>query len=263
MNLFTWLLFVCLAAGTDLVEQAKFVAVPQGEARPVQIVRPDGRGGLEVVESGLQFLNELVGGYEVVGVLGTFHTGKSFLLNQMMGRMGGFETGPTVRPTTEGLWVWGMPLSAGAGMNVLLLDTEGLAAPGNTPDYDAKIFAVATLLSTHIIYNSVKIVDKQSLDYLQVLARRAQLFALKSLLVNGQDNIESMIRFPPLTWVVEDFFQDMVDGETPTEWLHRLMEEQGTVDSQKANFTPGLSSIFPEVFSRCMHVKLVVILCCV
>lgn len=184
----------------------------------------------------------------MVGVLGTFHTGKSFLLNQMMGRMGGFETGPTVRPTTEGLWVWGMPLSAGAGMNVLLLDTEGLAAPGNTPDYDAKIFAVATLLSTHIIYNSVKIVDKQSLDYLQVLARRAQLFALKSLLVNGQDDIESMIRFPPLTWVVEDFFQDMINGETPTQWLHRLMEEQGSADATKANFTPGLSSIFPEAY---------------
>lgn len=60
-------------------------------------------------------------------------------MNQLMGQTAGFELGPTVRPTTEGIWTWGAPLSDGAGLNVLLLDTEGLSAPGNDADYDAKV----------------------------------------------------------------------------------------------------------------------------
>ena len=192
-------------------------------ATPAQ-VRPDGNGGLEVVPEGIKFLQSLSGEFEVVGVVGTFHTGKSFLLNQLMGRTHGFELGPTVRPTTEGLWIWGAPMTEDSGLSVLFMDTEGLSAPGNTADYDAKIFAVATLLSSHILYNSVKIIDENSLEYLQVLARRAQLFSLKTLL-HQEDltSLDGFVGFPPLTWVVEDFFQQQLEGETPTEWLRRIM----------------------------------------
>lgn len=87
----------------------------------------------------MAFLDSLEGRFEVVSVVGTFHTGKSFLLNQLMGRTAGFQLGPTVRPTTEGLWVWGAPMKDSSGMRVLFLDTEGLSAPGNTQDYDAKV----------------------------------------------------------------------------------------------------------------------------
>jgi len=156
--------------------------------------------------------------------------GKSFLLNQLMGRMSGFELGSTVNPTTEvrrdimspllkysvvyarivtvlvaRLLTLMTDLAAaelrlrGSGLGVLrqlprmactvsvlqlkpqlqpqrarqpasppfpsrnmashshsppaviFLDTEGLAAPGNDADYDAKIFALATLLSSHLV----------------------------------------------------------------------------------------------------------------
>eukprot|EP00696_Hemimastix_kukwesjijk_P011695 gnl/Hemi2/24659_TR8297_c0_g2_i1.p1 gnl/Hemi2/24659_TR8297_c0_g2~~gnl/Hemi2/24659_TR8297_c0_g2_i1.p1 ORF type:complete len:153 (-),score=43.89 gnl/Hemi2/24659_TR8297_c0_g2_i1:127-546(-) len=41
----------------------------------------------------------------VVAVVGAFHTGKSFLLNQLaFGGSGGFSVGTTVNPETLGLW---------------------------------------------------------------------------------------------------------------------------------------------------------------
>ena len=46
----------------------------------------------------------------MVGVVGPFHSGKSFLLNQLMHKPAGFEVGPTVAAETMGLWIWGKPL---------------------------------------------------------------------------------------------------------------------------------------------------------
>ena len=54
----------------------------------------------------MSFLNCLPGQYEVVAVVGRFHSGKSFLLNKLARLPGlGFEMGHTTKPTTEGLWV--------------------------------------------------------------------------------------------------------------------------------------------------------------
>ena len=56
-----------------------------GKGHAVQIARPDGQGGLEVVEEGLQLLGKL-DKVHIVSVVGGYHTGKSFLLNQLMGQ---------------------------------------------------------------------------------------------------------------------------------------------------------------------------------
>ena len=143
----------------------------------------------------------------------------------------------------------------------IVVDSEGLSAPGNSEDYDAKIFAVTALLSGHLLYNDLKVIDSASLDYLQILARRAQLFSLKSALNNRNDvDLEAAISFPPMTWVVQDFFLDMADSsESPTEWLHRLVREQHKFSNEKAitdkegaeslrkEQGPALDSIFPEL----------------
>ena len=74
----------------------------------------------------------------------------------------------------------------------------GFAANNISETYDAKIFSVATLLSSYLIYNSVKvtgglmivimqlnsdwrfayfqIIDQSEIDYLELLARRTQVY---------------------------------------------------------------------------------------
>ena len=79
---------------------------------------------------------------------------------------------PGTEPTTYGIW---SPLSLHKltpdGPNVLLLDTEGFAAVDNTPDIDAKIFAITSLLSTKLLYNKVGVVNTRDMEYLELLAR--------------------------------------------------------------------------------------------
>ena len=77
--------------------------------RPLQLVRPDltHHQHLEIVTENLQLLHHVDNAVAVVAVVGKFHTGKSFLLNQLMGKKDGFGIGPTVRPQTMGIWMWG------------------------------------------------------------------------------------------------------------------------------------------------------------
>eukprot|EP00045_Choanoeca_perplexa_P014465 m.170277 g.170277 ORF g.170277 m.170277 type:complete len:833 (-) comp16684_c0_seq4:145-2643(-) len=225
--------------------------VPQ----PLQLIARTEDGKLEVVRESIEFIINTWSSepFEVVAVVGPFHSGKSFLVNQFLGLMDGFELGPTVKPTTEGVWAFNVPVTDGEGLNILFLDTEGLSAPGNTPDYDAVMFAVSTLLSSHLIYNSMRIIDEQNLEYLELLARRAQMFQLKAALSqkrNDQLASDTILEFPPLTWVVQDFFQQQINNETPDDWLHRLLREQEEARAARGENGTGLIHVFPESYCK-------------
>ena len=77
--------------------------------KPVQLVRPDPMHHLklEIVEENVRHLHNIKTAVGVVAVVGKFHSGKSFLLNQLMGKTEGFGIGPYVRPQTMGIWMWG------------------------------------------------------------------------------------------------------------------------------------------------------------
>ena len=76
---------------------------------PVQLVRPDPmrHQKLEIIEENVRHLHHINTAVAVVAVVGKFHSGKSFLLNQLMGKQEGFGIGPYVRPQTMGIWMWG------------------------------------------------------------------------------------------------------------------------------------------------------------
>ena len=77
--------------------------------KPIQLLRPDPthHRKLEVVERNVKYLHRIDTAVAVVAVVGKFHSGKSFLLNQLMGKTNGFGVGPSVRPQTMGIWMWG------------------------------------------------------------------------------------------------------------------------------------------------------------
>ncbi|XP_031565024.1 guanylate-binding protein 5-like, partial [Actinia tenebrosa] len=222
--------------------------------RPVQLVYPDKGSHKKLVlhEENIKFLQYIQEPVATVAVVGKFHTGKSFLLNQLMGKKAGFGVGPYVRPETMGIWMWGKPIrmktSDGQQVALIFLDTEGFAATNVSETYDAKVFAVATLLSSFLIYNSVKIIDQGDIDYLELLARRTQLFALKSQMSKAKWTDEfnhDLLKFPPLLWVVQDFVQMTDENENnPSKWLHRLLASSSK-DSEE--HTVSLKAIFPSV----------------
>ena len=59
----------------------------------------------------------------VICVAGLYRTGKSYLINRLLGRQSGFDVGPTTNSCTKGLWIWSEPiLVEEKNMSVILKD---------------------------------------------------------------------------------------------------------------------------------------------
>ncbi|KAG1660232.1 Guanylate-binding protein 5 [Nymphon striatum] len=212
---------------------------PNFEDKPIQLVRPDHEHKkLVIIEENLKLLQNIGNDLATVAVVGKYHSGKSFLMNQLMEKSEGFGVGPS--PIV-------MSLANGKTISVIFLDTEGFAATNVSENYDAKIFAVSTLMSSFLIYNSVKIIDQADIDYLELLARRTQLFALRSQMSKSKwtnDFNHDLLNFPPLLWVVQDFVQSTDHGESSQEWLKRLME---THVRENEDYVISLLGVFPSI----------------
>jgi hypothetical protein len=96
-----------LSIHTSLYIMASY---PEGAAEPLQLVSIDEKTGkLQVGESALKMLRAIRTPIGVVAVCGRARTGKSYLLNQLLGRSTGFKLAHSHRPCTKGLWIWSRP----------------------------------------------------------------------------------------------------------------------------------------------------------
>eukprot|EP00877_Chromochloris_zofingiensis_P014120 jgi/Chrzof1/8962/Cz03g31040.t1 len=131
------------------------------EAKPYALVVPvPSSSRLALAEEGLQVLSSITQPIAPVVVIGPYRSGKSFLLNQMLHVPcdTGFGVGHTRETQTKGIWVWGEPqlLSNEQGevqKALVFVDTEGFESTGRSNSYDDRIFAVAAVLSSLLIYN--------------------------------------------------------------------------------------------------------------
>lgn len=161
-------------------------------------------------------------------------------MNQLLNRTSGFALGPTTEPQTRGLWMWNTPLET-QDHAIVFLDTEGLFASNISESYDAKIFAISNLLSSYLIYNSVKIIDQSAIDYIELLARRAQLFMVKAQLNNFDKDSTAPLSPPNLLWIVQDFVSEISSDTTPKQWLNRLLSNRKKSETD-ASSLPALFS---------------------
>ena len=132
-------------------------------AVPLVVVSEEGSGGddgFSLDPAGVSLLQGLTGDIHVVAIGGAQRTGKSFLLSlltsrghdDVAARGSGFVVGNTQRACTVGIWV--LKTVDMDGKTTVWLDTEGFASTSRSASYDARIFALALLLSSCFIYNS-------------------------------------------------------------------------------------------------------------
>ena len=144
----------------------------------------DGRPDLFTIgDEALSFLSLLRMPVAPIAVVGKYRTGKSFLLNRLLQRRNGFEVGPTVEACTKGIWIWSEPVMIkqdGQDVAVLVLDTEGIGAATSSAEHDARIFALATLLSSLMIYNSVGAIDEEAIQSLAFVANLTKHIQFRS-----------------------------------------------------------------------------------
>ncbi|CAL9158839.1 unnamed protein product [Musa hybrid cultivar] len=132
---------------------------PEDFRRAFPIVEPDSEHTkLRLAREGLEAIQRITTPIAAVAVIGPYRSGKSFLLNQLLSLScdEGFGVGHMRDTKTKGIWVWGTPVELdidGTKVSVLYLDTEGFESVGKSNVYDDRIFALATVMSSVLIYN--------------------------------------------------------------------------------------------------------------
>ncbi|XP_021013943.1 guanylate-binding protein 4-like [Mus caroli] len=179
----------------------------------------------------------------VVAIVGLYRTGKSYLMNRLAGQNHGFNLGTTVRSETKGIWMWCVPHPSKPKFTLVLLDTEGLGdVEKGDPKNDSWIFALAVLLSSTFVYNSMSTINHQALEQLHYVTELTELIRAKSTSRSEEvdDSDEFVSFFPDFIWTVRDFVLELkLEGRviTADEYLENALKliPGMSIKSQKAN----------------------------
>ncbi|KAL9239709.1 hypothetical protein vseg_014005 [Gypsophila vaccaria] len=200
------------------------------------IVEPDpGHTRLRLSREGLEAIEKITSPIAAVAVIGPYRSGKSFLLNQLLSLScdEGFGVGHMRDTKTKGIWVWGTPIEVmvgGVKTSVLYLDTEGFESIGKSNVYDDRIFALATVMSSVLIYNLPETVREADISRLSFAVELAEEFYGR---VKGQD-----VAFNPakLLWLIQrDFLQGKSVQEMVNEALRRVPNKNDDRDLEQVN----------------------------
>jgi hypothetical protein len=197
---------------------------------PVPLITIDeGEGGTETFKlhgAASKMLKRISGKVAVIAAAGLYRSGKSFLLNKLSRSASeggkGFAVGHSTTAQTKGLWILGQPvpvtLSNGEACTVIFLDSEGMGASNKTARYDSRIFTLATLLCSCLIYNSSATIDEKSVSNLAFIANitkhvRSSSAELEANSTSGTEEDGSNFKdfFPTFCWVLRDFQLELVD----------------------------------------------------
>ncbi|KAL4662741.1 hypothetical protein H8957_014343 [Semnopithecus entellus] len=225
-------------------------------------------GRLMANPEALKILSAITQPVVVVAIVGLYRTGKSYLMNKLAGKKKGFSLGSTVQSHTKGIWMWCVPHPKKPGHILVLLDTEGLGdvEKGDNQN-DSWIFALAILLSSTFVYNSMGTINQQAMDQLHYVTELTHRIRSKSSPDENEneDSADFVSFFPDFVWTLRDFSLDLeADGQpiTADEYLtYSLKLKQGTSEKDKNFNLPRLCirKFFPKkkcfVFDRPVHRK--------
>ncbi|XP_071077056.1 guanylate-binding protein 6 isoform X2 [Desmodus rotundus] len=193
---------------------------------------------LSVNQEALQILDQISQPVVVVAIVGLYRTGKSYLMNCLAGQNHGFPLGSTVQSETKGIWMWCVPHPSKPNHTLVLLDTEGLGdIEKGDPKNDSWIFALAVLLSSMFVYNSMGTINHQALEQLHYVTELTELIRAKSsaTLYGVEDSMEFVSFFPDFVWTVRDFTLELkLNG-------HPITEDEYLENALK--LVPGLQTL--------------------
>ena len=196
----------------------------------------------------------------VICIVGPYRTGKSYLLNRLMGKNNGFPLGPTLQAKTKGIWIWVGDYFDDRNRAMVLLDTEGLDDPEKgDASHDMNMFAISLLLSSVFIYNTKGTIDAKSLDGLHYATEISSFISADSKNRNLNEGQNLSQHFPSFIWAIRDHHLKLeIDGETVSsnEYLEfclkskpgfspSVIQYNGLRDALRAFFKERSCFVFP------------------
>ncbi|XP_044541096.1 guanylate-binding protein 1-like, partial [Gracilinanus agilis] len=129
--------------------------------------------------------------------------------------------------------MWCVPHPKKPNHTLVLLDTEGLGdVKKGDKNNDICIFALAMLLSSTFVYNSMGTINQQAMDELYFVTELTDKIKEKS-----SSSTEQISLFPDFVWTVRDFILDLeINGESITsdQYLEDALElNKGTSEEAK------------------------------
>ncbi|XP_028616245.1 guanylate-binding protein 5-like [Grammomys surdaster] len=197
-------------------------------------------------QEALEILSAITQPVVVVAIVGLYRTGKSYLMNKLAGKEKGFSVGSTVQSHTKGIWMWCVPHPQKPDHTLVLLDTEGLGDVEKVDEKsDANIFALAILLSSTFVYNTMNKIDQGAIDLLHNVTELTDLLRTRnSSDPNETEDPDDVSFFPDLVWTLRDFFLGLeANGHTITsdEYLENSLKlKQGSDERTQTYNLPRL-----------------------
>ena len=177
--------------------------------KPIEFIKISSSGKCTITEEAIEMLSKIESNLAVISIAGIYRSGKSYLLNRLLGRQDGFEIGPNISSCTKGIWIWGDTIKLNnKNTEVLIIDTEGLASAfeDRNENIDIIIFCLSVLLSSLFIYNSMKNIDESAIESLALVLNFAKKIQSKYNSLNDYAN-----NFPSFLWVLRDFALELID----------------------------------------------------
>ncbi|XP_018425660.1 PREDICTED: guanylate-binding protein 4-like [Nanorana parkeri] len=196
---------------------------------PVCLIENHEDGTLQVNSEAADILSSIDQPVVVVGIVGMYRTGKSYLMNKLAKANRGFELGATVQSKTKGIWMWCVPHPTKEDHTLVLLDTEGLGdVEKGDKSNDMNIFCLSVILSSALVYNSKGTIDEDAIEKLRFVSELADFIKVKSK-DNEDEEDEFSRHFPIFIWAVRDFVLKLeCDGKkiTEDEYLENALAPQ-------------------------------------
>ncbi|ETN06585.1 hypothetical protein PPTG_12669 [Phytophthora nicotianae INRA-310] len=232
---------------------------------PLPFVTLSDDGSFEIAPEAVTYLQQIRGDIAVVAIAGLYRTGKSYLLNLLLGRdqeSEMFDVGATVNACTKGIWIWGQPAGSqtrhpafkhlSKDTTIVFMDTEGLGSTQRSQTQDTRIFALALLLSSTFIYNSRGVIDASAIEDLSLVVNLTKYIQAKAHKTETENGSELSVFFPDFLWVVRDFtLQLQEDGKkvTSKDYFESALKQQPPLTEevvQKNRIRSLLSTFFPS-----------------
>ncbi|XP_078665823.1 guanylate-binding protein 2-like [Branchiostoma floridae x Branchiostoma belcheri] len=196
---------------------------------------------------------------DVVLVVGPIRKGKSHLANLLCKKKSGFPLGDEMESKTKDFWFWIGPHPFQSDRYLMVVDTEGLDdySDEEHEDKDMKHLVLATLISSHLVFNLQGNPDSGLVNNLRLMGDLAERIRVQK---DGSDDGSDLGEHFPELWVaVQDvrLKTPKRNGRrlTPDEFLEMLLEHKGGHTKAIRSHNETTSAV--KTFFQKRHLRLI------